>query len=123
MWDLAHDATSHKLINEFYDANKVVAAVCHGVAALAYVKRPNGSFVVAGEHVTGFSNSEEDAIGLSPAMPFMLEDALNIASGGKYEKSADWNSKVVVSRGGKLITGQNPASATATGQAVLKSIQ
>merc|ERR1712219_80424 len=104
MFDLATSTTSHKLINEFASQNKIVSAVCHGPA------------------VTGFSTSEEDAVGLTSAMPFILEDQLNVASGGKFEKAgADWGEKVVVS--GKIITGQNPASASGVGQAILKAIQ
>ncbi|EHK97030.1 Class I glutamine amidotransferase-like protein [Glarea lozoyensis ATCC 20868] len=123
MFDLATDETSHKLINEFYSNNKVVAAVCHGPAALTHVKIPGGGYLLDGQAVTGFSNSEEDAVGLTSAMPFKLEDKLNEATGGKYEKAAqDWGAKVVVARDGKLITGQNPASAGPVGQAILKAI-
>merc|ERR1711964_413887 len=96
--------------------------VCHGPAALAYVKTSSGSYLLDGHAVTGFSTSEEDAVGLTSAMPFILEDQLNVASGGKFEKAgADWGEKVVVS--GKIITGQNPASASGVGQAILKAIQ
>jgi len=121
MFDLATDSTSHKLINEFYAEKKIISAVCHGPAALAKVKLPSG-FLLAGQPVTGFSNSEENAVGLMEAMPFALEDELK-AAGGKYEKTADWGAKVVVANGGKLITGQNPASATGVGEAILKAIQ
>jgi len=123
MFDLATDSTSHKLINEFYTHNKIVAAVCHGPAALCNVKLPSGESLISGQTVTGFSNTEEDAVGLTSAMPFKLEDALNKASGGKYVKAAsDWGEKVVVARGGRLITGQNPASATGVGQAIYDAI-
>jgi putative intracellular protease/amidase len=122
MWDLASDPTSHKLINEFYTHNKIVSAVCHGPAALANVKFPSGEYLIAGQAVTGFSNSEEDAVGLSKVMPFMLEDALQKNSGGKFVKADDWAKKVVVSRGGLLITGQNPASAEGVGQAIYDAI-
>ncbi|CZR58333.1 related to NonF protein, involved in nonactin biosynthesis [Phialocephala subalpina] len=122
MFDLATDATSHKLINEFYTHNKIISAVCHGPAAIAFVKLPSGEFLIAGQAVTGFSNSEEDAVGLSSAMPFMLETELNKASGGKFVKTEDWGKKVVVSRGGRLITGQNPASAEGVGQAIYDAI-
>merc|ERR1712093_851476 len=82
----------------------------------------SGSYLLDGHAVTGFSTSEEDAVGLTSAMPFILEDQLNVASGGKFEKAgADWGEKVVVS--GKIITGQNPASASGVGQAILKAIQ
>jgi len=123
MFDLATDATSHKIIGEFYDAGKIVSAVCHGPAALAHVKVSGGKYLLEGQKVTGFSNSEEDAVGLSSTMPFMLEDALNKASGGGFVKAEkDWGEKVVVSREGRLITGQNPASATGVGQAIYDAI-
>ncbi len=124
MWDLATDPTSHKLLNEFYAQSKVIAAVCHGPAALGYVKLPSGSYLIDGEAVTGFSNTEEEAVGLTKAMPFSLEDRLNESSGGKYVKAeADWGKKVVVSRAGKLITGQNPASAEGVGHAIYEAIR
>ncbi|KAH8600749.1 putative chaperone protein HSP31 [Bisporella sp. PMI_857] len=123
MFDLATDEASHKLITEFYEHNKVLAAVCHGPAAFAKVKLSSGEYLIAGQPVTGFSNSEEDAMGLTSQMPFKLEDALAEASGGKFVKSSeDWGKKVVVGRGGLLITGQNPASATGVGQAIYDAI-
>jgi len=123
MFDLATDSTSHKLINEFWAHNKIVSAVCHGPAALAYVKLPSGQYLLSGQSVTGFSNAEEDQAGLSAAMPFMLEDQLNTASGGKFVKAAEaWGPKVVVSGGGRIITGQNPASAGPIGQAIYDGI-
>ncbi|KAG4427074.1 hypothetical protein IFR05_017443, partial [Cadophora sp. M221] len=122
MFDLATSTTSHKIINEFSSQNKVVSAVCHGPAALAYVKTASGSYLLDGHAVTGFSTSEEDAVQLTSVMPFILEDQLNTASGGKYEKAgSDWAANVVVS--GKIITGQNPASASGVGEAILKAIQ
>jgi len=123
MYDLATDPTSQKVIAEFASANKIVAAVCHGPAAFINVKLPSGEYLLSGAKVTGFSNAEETAVGLMEAMPFSLEDKLNAASGGKFEKaSEDWGDHVVVERGGKLITGQNPASATSTGKAIYNAI-
>lgn len=123
MWDLATDPTSHKLINEFYTHNKIIAAVCHGPAALTRVEISRGGYLLDGQAVTGFSNTEEDAVGLTAVMPFSLEDALDKASGGKYEKaSQNWGEKVVVARGGRLITGQNPSSATGVGKAIYDAI-
>jgi len=122
MFDLATSPTSHTLINEFYAHNKVISAVCHGPAALAYVKLPSGEYLLAGQPTTGFSNSEEDAVGLTAAMPFSLEDQLNVASGGKFEQAENWGERVVVGRGGKLVTGQNPASASGVGKAILAAI-
>lgn len=97
--------------------------MCHGPGALAFVKLPSGEYLLKGEEVTGFANSEEEAVGLTKAVPFSLEDQLNVASGGKYVKGADWGEKVVVGRGGKLITGQNPASATLVGKKILEALK
>ena len=123
MFDLASDSTSQKLINEFYESGKVVSAVCHGPAALVNVKLASGEHLLAGQNVTGFSNSEEDATGMTSLMPFKLEDSLNEASGGKFVKAAeDWGANVATGRNGRLITGQNPASATAVGKAIYDAI-
>ncbi|KAI9674088.1 MAG: hypothetical protein M1817_001906 [Caeruleum heppii] len=123
MFDLATDETSHQLIREFFESDKVVAAVCHGPAALLNAKLSDGSYLIANSSVTGFSNAEEDSVGLSSAMPFMLEDELNKKSGGKYQKAKEpWAECVTTARGGRLITGQNPASAGAIGKAILKAI-
>ncbi|KAG9232696.1 putative chaperone protein HSP31 [Amylocarpus encephaloides] len=122
MFDLATDETSHKLINEFYSHGKIISAVCHGPAALTHVKIPGGGYLLDGQAVTGFSNSEEIAVGLMDAMPFSLEDKLNEATGGRYVKADDWAAKVVVARDGQLITGQNPASAGPLGIAIKDAI-
>jgi putative intracellular protease/amidase len=124
MFDLANDETSHQVIREFAESGKVVSAVCHGPAALANAKLSDGSYLIHGAAVTGFSNDEEETVGLTKAMPFLLEDALNKNSGGHFEKAPEpWASKVVVAKNGKLITGQNPASATGVGKAILEAIK
>jgi len=124
MFDLANDEPSHQVIREFAESGKVVAAVCHGPAALANAKLSDGSYLIDGAAVTGFSNDEEETVGLTKAMPFLLEDALNKNSGGHFEKASEaWSPKVVVSKNGKLITGQNPASATGVGKAILEAIK
>ena len=123
MFDLAIDAASHKLINEFYTENKIISAVCHGPAALVNVKLSSGVYLLEGQRVTGISNEEEDIEKVTSAMPFRLENEMNKISGGKYEKgSSNWGEKVVVARGGRLITGQNPASAAGVGQAIYDAI-
>jgi len=123
MFDLAVDETSHKLITEFYTHNKIISAVCHGPAALVAVKLPSGEYLLNGQSVTGFSNDEEDASDMTKLMPFLLEDELNRASGGKFVKAdKPWGEKVVVARGGRLITGQNPVSATGVGQAIYDAV-
>ncbi|KAK4214285.1 class I glutamine amidotransferase-like protein [Rhypophila decipiens] len=122
MFDLAVDPVSQKIIAEFASKGKVVSAVCHGPAAFVNIKLPNGEHLLQGKEVTGFSNAEEDIMKLSQAMPFMLEDKLNDASGGKFVKADEpWGEKVVVA--GKVITGQNPASAKAVGEAIVKAVQ
>jgi putative intracellular protease/amidase len=115
MWDLAEDATSIRLIENFYTTGKPVAAVCHAPAVLRHVQI-DGQSIVKGKRVTGFTNSEEEAVHLTKVVPFLLEDELK-RLGGKYEKVADWGSLAIVD--GRLITGQNPASSEATAKALL----
>ena len=115
MWDLAEDATSIKLIKNFYTTGKPVAAVCHAPAVLRHVEI-DGQPIVKGKRVTGFANTEEEAVHLADVVPFLLEDELK-RLGGKYEKVEDWGSLAIVD--GRLITGQNPASSEATAKALL----
>ena len=119
MYDLVNDALSLKLCAKLYEAGIPVASVCHGPAGLAKVKLSNGTFMIDGLKVTGFTNEEEKAVGLEEIVPFLLEDLL-IKNGGKYEKTADWAPFVVVD--GNLITGQNPASAKGVGKALDKMV-
>src|SRR5262245_37896209 len=109
MWDLADDPTSIALIEAFYNAGKPVAAVCHAPAVLHRVTY-RGQPIVRGKRVTGFTNSEEEAVELTNVVPFLVEDELR-RLGGLYEKVADWQSFAIAD--GRLITGQNPASSTA----------
>lgn len=118
MFDLVSDKDSIALIEEFAAAGKPVASVCHGPIVLVNAKGKDGQPLIAGKRVTGFSNVEEDQVKLSEAMPQLLEDALKKAN-GKYEKADEpWGVKVVTD--GLLITGQNPASAKATAEALAK---
>lgn len=120
MFDLATDSTSHKVITEFWDAGKVVSAVCHGPAALVNVKLSDGSYLIQDKELTAFSNAEEDQMGFSEAMPFMLETEL-VRNGAKFVKADQpFGVKVIVA--GRLITGQNPASALDVGEAIKKAI-
>jgi len=107
MWDLYNDAHSIALIQDFWSAGKPVAAVCHAPSALLNVKDEKDEPLVKGKKVTGFTNTEEEAVELTDVVPYLLEDEL-IAKGGEYSKGADWGSYVV--KDGMLITGQNPAS-------------
>lgn len=125
MYDLATDATSIQLLREFHDAGRIIVALCHGSAALVHVKLANGTPLVAGHQVTGFSNLEEEQATANeivpPGMPFSLEDALNKASGDKYEKSGEaWSPHVIVDPSRKLLFGQNPASAHPLGEKLLE---
>jgi putative intracellular protease/amidase len=115
MWDLAEDATSIALIEAFYNAGKPVAAVCHGPGVLHHV-RIAGEPIVKGKRVTGFTNSEEEAVQLTKIVPFLVEDELK-RQGGLFEKVADWQSFAITD--GRLVTGQNPASSRAAAQALL----
>ena len=119
LWDLAEDARSISLIEDFVKADKPVAAVCHAPGVFRNVKAADGEPLVKGRAVAGFTNSEEDAVGLTDVVPFLVEDMLK-AKGGQYSKAADWASYVV--EDGHLITGQNPASSQAAAQALLKRL-
>ncbi|PWW71780.1 class I glutamine amidotransferase-like protein [Tuber magnatum] len=122
MFDIARAPTVVSLIKAFARADKLVSAVCHGSAALLDVELSNGKLLVDGEPVTGFSNAEEDATGLSSAMPFMLETEL-VRNGAKYEKADQpWGEKICVGRGGKLVTGQNPASASGVAEKIKEAL-
>lgn len=119
LWDLAVDKNSINLIENFVKQNKPVAFVCHSPAALKNVK-VDGEYLVKGKKVTGFSNSEEQGVGLTDVVPFLLQDALK-ADGGNYEKGTDWESYVV--EDGLLITGQNPASSEDTAKHLLNKLK
>ncbi len=120
LWDLTNDKHSIKLIEEFWKAKKPVSAVCHAPAVLLHVKDENGDPLVKNKVVTGFTNSEEKAVGLTDVVPFLLEDELK-NKGGKYSKDADFVSYVV--NDGLLITGQNPTSSLAVAKQLLKTLQ
>ncbi|WP_460126072.1 type 1 glutamine amidotransferase domain-containing protein [Pseudomonas sp. S2_C03] len=116
LWDLAEDPISIQLIESFQADGKPVALVCHAPGVLRHVKNPDGTPLVQGKNVAGFTNSEEDAVGLTDVVPFLVEDMLK-ANGGLYSKGADWASYVV--RDGLLITGQNPGSSSETAKVLI----
>jgi len=118
MWDLVDNPVSIALIEAFYNAGKPVAAVCHAPAVLHLVDY-KGQSIVKGKRVTGFANSEEEAVQLTKVVPFLVEDELK-RLGGIYEKGPDWASHVVVD--GRLITGQNPASSFDGARALLELV-
>ncbi|VXB14310.1 type 1 glutamine amidotransferase domain-containing protein [Massilia sp. 9I] len=116
LWDLAEDADSIRLIETMLAAGKPVAAVCHAPGVLKGVKAPNGEPLVKGKRVTGFTNTEEEAVGLTKVVPFLVEDTLK-QLGGEYSKADDWQSYVLTD--GLLVTGQNPASSEEGARALL----
>lgn len=119
LWDLNKDEHSIQLIESFVKAGKPIAAVCHAPAVLLKAKNANGEPLVKGKKVTGFSNSEESAVGLTDVVPYLLEDQL-VEKGGVYERVDDWGSLAVVD--GQLITGQNPASSAAVADELIKAL-
>src|SRR5262245_23987925 len=107
MWDLAEDRNSIKLIESFLAAGKPVALVCHAPGVLRHVKNPGGKPLVDGRNVTGFTDGEEEAMGLTKVVPFLVEDEL-MRLGAIFSKVRNWGVHTV--KDGQLITGQNPAS-------------
>ena len=116
LWDLTDNADSISLIESFIQAGKAVATVCHASAALLNVKQDSGEFAIKGKAVTGFTNSEEEAVALTEVVPFLLEDEL-IKRGGDYQKAEDWHAFAV--QDGLIITGQNPASSALVAEKLL----
>ncbi|HTI18354.1 MAG TPA: type 1 glutamine amidotransferase domain-containing protein [Trinickia sp.] len=119
MWDLTNDKDSIALVEAFYNAGKPVAAVCHGPCVLLKATY-EGEPLVKGKRVTCFTNDEEEAVGLTKVMPFLVEDELK-RLGGRFEKVANWAVLTIVD--GRLITGQNPASSGPTARELLKLLQ
>lgn len=117
LWDLAEDKRSVALIEQFDRAGKPVAAVCHAPAVFRHARGADGQPLVKGKEVTGFTNSEEEAVQLTKVVPFLVEDMLK-ADGGHFTRGDDWASHVVVA--GRLVTGQNPASSEAAAEALVK---
>ncbi|MCJ8322238.1 MAG: type 1 glutamine amidotransferase domain-containing protein [Colwellia sp.] len=116
LWDLTDNTDSITLIESFLKAGKAVATVCHASAALLNVKQASGDFAIKGKAVTGFTNSEEEAVQLTEVVPFLLEDEL-IKRGGEYQKAEDWHAFAV--QDGLIITGQNPASSALAAEKLL----
>jgi putative intracellular protease/amidase len=116
LWDLTDNTTSIALIETFLKEEKPVAAVCHASAAFLNVNDSTGESIVKGRAITGFSNTEEDAVQLTNVVPFLLEDEL-VKKGGNYQKVDDWNAFAV--QDGLVITGQNPASSVAAAEKVI----
>ncbi|PKA81991.1 putative intracellular protease/amidase [Ulvibacter sp. MAR_2010_11] len=119
LWDLSNDKTSIALIEKFNSQEKPIAFVCHAPAALKKVKGANGNPLVKDKKVTGFTNTEEEAVGLTNVVPFLVEDMLK-KNGGIYSKKEDWASYAI--QDGNLITGQNPASSELVAELLIKKI-
>jgi putative intracellular protease/amidase len=119
LWDLAEDRNSIFLIERTYAAGKPVALVCHAPGVLRHVKGTDGKPLVEGKAVTGFTNSEEAAVGLTDVVPFLVEDVLT-QIGGTFSAGKDWESHVV--QDGRLITGQNPASSTEAARLLIEAV-
>jgi len=111
MWDLAEDQNSVRLLESFLAAGKTFALVCHAPGALRHVKTPDGKPLVQGKSVTGFTNGEEEEVGLTKVVPFLVEDEL-MSLGATFSKVQNWGVHTVAD--GQLITGQNPASSGPT---------
>ena len=120
LWDLTYDKNSIALIENIYGNGKPVATVCHASSALLYAKTPEGESLVKNKQVTGFANTEEEAVGLTEVVPFLLEDELK-KQGGIYSKGADWQSYVL--QDGHLITGQNPGSSAAAAEKLIELLE
>jgi putative intracellular protease/amidase len=119
LWDLAEDPHSIKLIESFIAAGKTISLVCHAPGVLRHVKTADGKPLVQGRKVTGFTNTEEEAVGLTTVVPFLVEDELK-AKGGVFSKAGDWAVYVVTD--GQLITGQNPASSGPAAKVLLDQL-
>ncbi len=120
MWDLAEDENSIKLIESFFAAGKPVGIVCHSPAALRHVKIADGKPLVEGKEVTGFTNGEEEAVGLIKVVPFLVEDEM-LKLGATFSKKANWVPHVVSD--GLLITGQNPHSSGPAAETLLAAVK
>ena len=119
MWDIAEDKNSIKLIESFLAAGKTIALVCHSSGALHRVKTPKGTPLVEGKNVTGFTNGEEEEVGLTKVVPFLVEDEL-MRLGATFCKVKNWGVCTIVD--GQLITGQNPASSGPTARVLIEKL-
>ena len=119
MWDLPTNDALNKIAAAIYENNGIVAAVCHGPAGILNIQLSDGSYLVKGKKVNGFSNEEEELVKLTAVVPFLLEDQLK-KRGGIYERSAPWQVHITTDQ--RLITGQNPQSAKGVGAAIVQAL-
>lgn len=115
MWDFPTNPDISRIAASIYENGGIVAAVCHGPAALVNIQLANGKYLVDGKSLTAFTNDEEDKVNLTQVMPFLLEDKL-IGRGADFKKAGLWEQHVIVSD--RLVTGQNPASASRVGKEI-----
>lgn len=115
MWDFPENRDVLRLVQKVWETGGVIAAVCHGPAALVNAKDDTGRYIVDGRKVTAFTNAEETSVELEKVVPFLLETKLR-DRGAEFLSAAPWQSHVIVD--GRLVTGQNPASATGVGDAI-----
>lgn len=120
MWDFADNTQLAKIAAAIYENNGIVGAVCHGPAGLVNIKLSDGKYLVDGKKINTFTNEEEEAVGLTKVVPFLLESKM-IARGAKFEKSGLWQNHVVSDQ--RVVTGQNPQSAKSVGEAMLKELR
>ena len=120
MWDLSSDENMKKIVEDFYSDKKIVSAVCHGPAGLLQATDRNGNSILKDKKITGFTNNEESAVGLTKTVPFSLENRMR-ELGGKFEKGQDFEPFIVSD--GQLITGQNPKSALPAAEKVVEILR
>lgn len=120
MWDFRDSQDAQRIIRDVYESNGVVAAVCHGPAALVDATLSNGDYLVAGKNIAAFTNKEEEEVQATTVVPFLLETALR-ERGALHHEAPNWSENVMVD--GRLITGQNPASAHGVGEAMAKTLR
>jgi putative intracellular protease/amidase len=120
MWDLANDLSSAALLESFLTAGKPISVVCHSTAALRKVRLPSGKLLVEGREVTGFTNGEEEEVGLTKVVPFLVEDEM-LRRGAIFSKKVNWATHVVTD--GPLVTGQNPHSSGPAAKALLAALR
>ena len=120
MWDFADNSSLAHIASSIYETGGVVAALCHGPAALINLKLSNGEYLVKGKQVAAFTDEEERAVQLEKVVPFMLESALR-QRGAHHKPAPNWQANIIVD--GRLVTGQNPASAEGTGREISRLLQ
>ncbi|MGY5352672.1 type 1 glutamine amidotransferase domain-containing protein [Wenyingzhuangia sp. IMCC45533] len=119
LWDLANNQHAIKLIENFYSHQKYVSAVCHAPAVFKYPKNYEGIPLIKGKMASGFTNGEEEGVGLTDVVPFLVEDMLK-ENGANYQKGKDWEPFAV--EDGLIITGQNPASSELVAKKLLAKL-